>query len=114
MITRRHSLLILSSLCACAPSSPSNSTPVWLVVSPAASGYQLFVDGKAVELAEVEEALLDHAAAANPSMTRDEARQEVRFYVRSEPGTPTGWVEDLMPILRRFRRVGIVAEDRRR
>lgn len=116
MLERRKvlNLLAVSAVVACAPRLTTNDiVPVWVRVVPTSSGYQIRVDDEEVELVDLEVTLLDRAVAVNPRLTREQARQEVRIYLSSEPGMATDFVEDLMPILRRFGRVGIVAEDRR-
>lgn len=114
-LARRSLVIALVAWCAaCAPPAEVvESNAIWLRVTPSESGIQLSVEGDAVELANLEQALLEHAVAANPSLTPEEAREQVRIYVRGDTGLPTTWASDLIPVLNRFGKVGFVAEDRR-
>ncbi|HRE45212.1 MAG TPA: hypothetical protein PKY87_14745 [Terricaulis sp.] len=90
--------------------------PLWLNIEPAESGYALRVEQEAVARDELDAALLRHAMAANPQLSAEEARREVRIFVRGHPGmsvsASVSAFEELMPVLERFGKVGVVAEDR--
>lgn len=107
----------LASACTAQSSVAASQTPIWLLVERGESegAYQLRVEGDLVTLPDLEQSLLDHAVAANPTLTADQARQQVHIYIRSEPDASITWTwfQDLMPILDRFEKVGFVAEDRR-
>lgn len=116
MKTRRYIMLgsTALALAACGvAASPDDLNPVWLRVSASDSGYLLRVDDETVELDQLEQVLLDRAVVLNPHLTREEARESVRVYVRADPDTPPVWIEDLTPMFNRFGRVGLVAQDRR-
>jgi len=90
--------------------------PLWLNIEPAESGYALRVEQEAVARDELDAALLRHAMAANPQLSAEEARREVRIFVRGHRGmsvsASVSAFEELMPVLERFGKVGVVAEDR--
>lgn len=113
MHTRRRFIVCAAASTACAPRDEHGLKPIWLRVTPGDSHYVMLVEGDVVRLPELEQALLDHALAANPGLSPEEARQTVHIYVRADPGVPTNWVDDLMPVLCLFEKVALVAEDRR-
>lgn len=116
MYTRRGILLgmISAFVAACSePPPPTNAEPVWLSVSATTAGVEYRVDEEVVGRERLEQVLLEHAIAANPGMTPERARNEVGIYVRFGPGASMETIQDLTPLFDRFRRVGIVAEDRR-
>ncbi len=116
MATRRDLLLLSMALglTTCGePVQQNELNPVWVRISAAESGYLLWVDGELVALDQLEQRLLDRAVLLNPHLTREEARENVRIYVKADPGTPSLWIQDIMPMFNRFGRVGLVAQDRR-
>ena len=115
MVSRRAIVFGFAAAAACSEPRPTttDTEPVWLRVTASAAGVEYRVDDEVVERERLEQALLDHAIAANPGMTLQQARSEARIYVQRGPGVSMETITDLTPVFDRFGRVGIVAEDRR-
>lgn len=95
---------------ACAPSLQTE--PIWLLIASTPESTEFRVNAEEVERARLHQVLLEHALRANPGLTEDQALNEVRVYVRTEPN---GDYQMVMEVVRelRFERIGFVAEDRR-
>lgn len=87
--------------------------PTWVRLRGAEAGYSIVVNNFEVTLANLDATVLAQAMAANPGMSEDEVRRDVRIYIAAEPQVPFRAVREVMSHMR-FEKVGIVAEDRRR
>jgi biopolymer transport protein ExbD len=93
-----------------APSRAPRAT--WVRLRPKEGGYSIDVNGREVQLSELDDAVLARAMADNPGRTEDDVRQNVRIYVRSEGRVTYGNVIEVMRHVD-FARIGLVAEDAR-
>jgi hypothetical protein len=83
--------------------------PVWVRIGADGAHH---VNGVRADLESLDGIVLQEALAANPSLSPETARAEVRVYVHGEPNAPNGALLEAVQNIH-FRRVGFVAEERR-
>jgi hypothetical protein len=105
-------IFALMALGACAGPPPAAPEPVWVYIASSNEGVEYRVDDQVVELEQLDQAVLSRVAAANPGMSEDQLRRDVRICMRTDAGID---YETLVAAMRRlrFEKIGFVAEDRR-